>query len=573
MADVTKFDLIEASQIPDFFSMVERCTDSYVFLMDSVSDSLMISENALKEFCLPGTTFPHATSELLKIVDTSDRDRFSKNLKSIAKGTPVRGIEEYKFIDKEKEIVSIRFHGTFLRKKNLKYPLLLGTVEKIDKKSNSDKLTGCATELMLFSDFDTIYKKDGKVSGFILKVDIDNLGDINERYGNDQGDQIIKILYEGCAKSVSKRTAIYRCSDGFYCMNLSEGRASDAQHIYTGLKRQIRESEQKTEYRIIFTVSASTIAFFNDRSCLDDLLKKLEFSMKMAKTRGKNNMSLFNAGEYARHLYRLDLQEQLRISIKNNFKGFELFYQPVIDARKVKIGGERIVDFKVIGSEALLRWSSPGLGRLSADEFIPVLEESGLIIPVGRWVLLTAFKQCRKWNELMPNFRMSVNLSYIQIQKSDIVFDVQMALDRSKVNPDNLVLEITESGYVDNNDLQKLLVAFAKMHIKIDIDDFGTGYSNLRYLQDIHANTLKLDYSFIRKALSGQGKDNKVIEYITKMAHDLDMNVCMEGIESDDDVKKLDSMNPDTYQGFLFGKPVDAVTFMDQNFSKYISEQ
>ena len=333
--------------------------------------------------------------------------------------------------------------------------------------------------------------------------------------------------------------------------------------MYQRLKRDISETEQKIDYDVMFTVSAGIVAFFNDSSLVEDLLKKVNFTLTNAKNRGKNNLTLFNAVEYTRHLRNLDLQGKLRDSIKNGFKGFELNYQPVINARKVYLDkGDSV--FNVIGAEALLRWSCPEYGRVSPEEFIPILEESGLIIPVGRWILLTGFSQCHEWNRVQKDFHMSVNLSYIQVKKSDILTDVQMALERSGVKPENITLELTESGYMDNAaELQELVDKFRAMGLKVDIDDFGTGYSNLRYLQYLKAATLKLDYSFVHKATGGDEGDSKVIKHITQMAHELKMAVCMEGVESEEDIKKLEVYEPDKYQGFYFGRPCTAVQFRE----------
>ncbi len=351
-------------------------------------------------------------------------------------------------------------------------------------------------------------------------------------------------------------------------MNLSGGTGEDAQELYRMLKRCIADVEQQLAYEVVFTVSAGAVAFFGAVPPLDDLVKKLDFSVSQAKKRGKNTLVMFNAVEYAQHLHRIDLQEKLRLAVKDGCRGFELYYQPVIDAHRV-YDDKNAEQNKVIGAEALLRWSCPGLGMLMPDEFIPILEQSSLIIPVGRWILTHAFTQCREWNKIDPSFCMSVNLSYIQIKKNDILTDVQLALEASGVNPENLVLELTESGSIENDtEIQSLLDSFAEMHIKIDIDDFGTGYSNLRYLQDIHANTLKLDYSFVHKATTGNGGEAKVIKYISDMAHDLNMTICLEGVESDDDVKKLKSCEPDKFQGFHFGRPMNAVQFEELNLLK-----
>ena len=202
---------------------------------------------------------------------------------------------------------------------------------------------------------------------------------------------------------------------------------------------------------------------------------------------------------------------------------------------------------------------------LTPDDFVPILERTGMIVAVGRWILRTAFTQCHIWNRIQKDFRISVNLSYVQVKKSDILRDVETALITSSVNPNNIVLELTESGYIDNIDkLHDLIEDFIALGMNIDIDDFGTGYSNLRYLQYLKADTLKLDYSFVQKAIGGNEGDRKIIRHITEMAHELNMDVCMEGVESENDIEKLLEYKPDRFQGYFFGKPCN-----NEDFFKY----
>ncbi len=159
-----------------------------------------------------------------------------------------------------------------------------------------------------------------------------------------------------------------------------------------------------------------------------------------------------------------------------------------------------------------------------------------------------------------------MNISYVQVQRSDILSDIETAKITSGVNPNNITLELTESGYIDNSQaLQELTEAFATRGFNVDIDDFGTGYSNLRYLQYLHASTLKLDYTFVHKATHGNDGDSKVIKHITQMAHELNMKVCMEGVESKDELAKLQDYAPDKFQGFFFGRPMTATHFREHH--------
>lgn len=553
---------VTRAQLEEIVSHLNECTDAYLFIFDLKADTYYISPYALKTFDLPASKFNDAAQMIMRIVYPDDKAMLSTDLEQIRSGSKDIHSLEYRWLNRNGKPVWISCRGKMLWVENDE--LLVGRISVIDEHDKLDLLTGLPTESQLRTDFNVEWAKRQKVSGFLVKIDIDNLGAINEQYGMRTGDKVIALVADCCRKSCKDIANVYKLNgDEILCMNLNGKNATDAQRLYQKLKRHIAEAEQEIEYEVVFTVSAGAVAFFNDVSKLDDLHKKLTYTLVEAKKKGKNNLTMYNAVEYTRHLRDIELQEKLRDSIKDNFRGFELYFQPVVNAKRLYLDKDQTV-YNVIGAEALLRWSCPELGRLSPDDFVPLLEKSGLIIPVGRWILLTAFNQCREWNRLQKDFRMSANLSYIQVKKSDVLTDVQIALTKSGVNPHNITLELTESGYMDSgHELQELLDAFQAMNLNIDIDDFGTGYSNLRYLQYLHANTLKLDYSFVHKATSGDEGDTKVIKHITQMAHELDMAVCMEGIESKADIEKLQQFEPDKFQGFLFGRPVSAVQFRE----------
>ena len=561
-ADMSESISVTRAQLQEVISHLDECTDAYLFIFDLRADTYYISPDALKTFDLPASRFDNASEHILSIVYPDDKAVLATDLEQIRTGGKDLHNLEYRWLNKNAKPIWISCRGKMLWVEDNE--LLVGRISIIDDLDKLDLLTGLPTETQMRTDFNVEWAKRQKVSGFFLKVDVDNLSAINEQYGMRTGDKVVAMVAKCCRKASLDSTSVYKLhSDEILCMNLTGKSAIDAQKLYQRLKRCIAEAEQEIEYEVVFTVSAGAVAFFNDTQKPDDLIKKLNYALVEAKKKGKNNLTMYNAMEYTRHLRAIGLQEKLRESIKDNFRGFELYFQPVVNARDLYLDKDETV-YNVIGAEALLRWSCPELGRLSPDEFVPLLEKSGLIIPVGRWILLTAFNQCREWNLLQEKFRMSVNLSYIQVKKSDVLTDVQIALTKSGVNPHNITLELTESGYMSNDqELQELLDAFKAMKLNIDIDDFGTGYSNLRYLQYLHASTLKLDYTFVRKATSGNEGDTKVIKHITQMAHELNMTVCMEGIESKSDIDKLRQFEPDKFQGFLFGRPMSAAQFRE----------
>ena len=546
--------------------------DDFIFLFNLDNDTLCLSEEVINVLHLPSATFSNATETLINLVHEDDRPLLIKGFERIKAGGESDFIAEYRFPNDRENFVPVIIRGRVLDTDTENH-ILVGMISL--KSSHRDDITGLPLESQMIADYNDLLKENGSLSGFILAVRIEGLERVNENFGLDVGDQIFSLVAKACQSVRDEDTSVYRISGNkIALMNVYGKNAKDAEALYSALKRKVSEIEYDLDYTAVFTISSGVVAFINDSSDLKDLLKKADFSLSMGKRSGKNNLYFFDSVEYTKHINKLYLREKLRDSVKNNFKGFEMYYQPVVDATAVSSGSDKIEGIHVIGAEALLRWSCPEMGLLGADQIVPILEESGLIAPVGRWILIKTFTQCKLWNEYDSKFHMSVNLSFMQFERSDIVLDVQMALEKSGVNPENIILEITESGYIDHLELQKILNEFHEMKIRVDIDDFGTGYSNLRYIQNLHANTLKLDYTFVHKAVLDKdgSSERKVIEYIINMAHDLGMNVCLEGVESESDVAVLAPLKADKYQGYLFGNFVNSIEFLVEN-RKYLFER
>jgi EAL domain-containing protein (putative c-di-GMP-specific phosphodiesterase class I) len=281
-------------------------------------------------------------------------------------------------------------------------------------------------------------------------------------------------------------------------------------------------------------------------------LAQADAAMYQAKRGGPARVEYFNAviGEDNRR--RSQLAHELRAAF--DLGQLSINYQPVFT-----LGGE------VVGMEALLRWRHPELGSVSPVEFIPLLEHSREIVPVGRWVLEEAATQCRVWQEAgTPNLTMSVNVSARQLQDPGFVDDVRRVLQLSGLDPDALVLEITESVLVaDLSRIGAVLQDLRSLGVHLALDDFGTGYSSLLYLKGLPVDRLKVDRSFV-SGLGESGQDVTIIASVVDLAHKLGLRVVAEGVETEAELRAISAMGCDEAQGFLLGRPAPARSFTQE---------
>ncbi len=220
----------------------------------------------------------------------------------------------------------------------------------------------------------------------------------------------------------------------------------------------------------------------------------------------------------------------------------------------------------MFSAETLLRFESEETGEVNPTEFIPLLEESGLIIPVGRFVMHKAMEACSRIRQYIPNFRISVNVSYVQVLKSDILKELVEGEQKYGLAPGSIVVELTESGFLEADDKFMGFCNGLQAHgIPLALDDFGTGYSNFHYLYNVKPSTIKIDRSFTSKALQNAYEYN-LLRHMVDMTHSIELKLCIEGIETEEELNRIREINPDYIQGYFFGKPCDFASF----FKEYV---
>lgn len=527
-------------------SEINQCTNSYNYLINLINGDYVISEAAMDRFGFPSAVGTDYFKINEKMVYPDDVEAINKDIAELMAGVKSVHDMRYRWLSREGEIVWISCRGRVISDSNGRPSLLIGRIAELGNKAEADDTTGLLKDNRFEEYVNELLGRGMRPQGSIIYVGVDDLRSINELYGHKFGNHVIKNVAACIEESCGPEDMLYRTNgDGFlvYFPKLTE--ESEVISTYKSIRHALDNKIEAEEFEAMYTISAGIVLDIKQLESFEQIQQYAEFSLKEAKRLGRNTFFVFSQKEYEDFIHKSFLRKRLHKDIQRNFNNFEVYYQPIVD----------VATYKLCGAEALIRWKDEQGVYVSPAEFIPILEESGHIVPVGRWVLETALRTCSRWVKHVPNFHINVNLSYVQLEKSDIADLIGILLYKSCMPAENLTIEITESGYIETGShFQKFHTKAKSLGCQIAIDDFGTGYSNLRYMNEIEANTLKIDRSFTQKAMENE-YDYKLIRNIVEMAHSMNIKVCIEGIETAEELRRLSALEPDYFQGYYFGRP------------------
>jgi polar amino acid transport system substrate-binding protein len=425
--------------------------------------------------------------------------------------------------------------------------------DKIHEISYYDEITGMPNKLffteMVKSSINNT-KTDNKLLAVVL-VDIDNFMTINDSIGHSHGDDFLKIAGVKMSEVLRDEDFIARIGgDEFGILLPNITKLNDITGIIDRLMGVFNKHWKIEEQEFFITVSIGIAVCPFDGKELGVLVKNADTAMNKAKELGKNNYKFFTKSMNERIIEKLDSEKRLRYAVKSNF--FEVYYQPQIDIKTMEISG----------AEALVRWIDPERGIISPMDFIPLAEETGLINELGRWVLKTACKQIKEWeNKGHKKISIAVNLSTKQLLQQELVSIIKEILDEANLEPSRLEIEITETIAMKNIDTAMyILKDLKKMGIKISLDDFGTGYSSLNYLKILAIDYLKIDKSFITDIQESESQ-GEIAKAVITLAHGVNLEVIAEGVETVEQLEFLRKFNCDKFQGYWYSPPVPAKEF------------
>lgn len=427
--------------------------------------------------------------------------------------------------------------------------------EKIIHQAHFDSLTGLPNRFLAMDRLNLLIEeaKRSEKKLAVLFIDLDDFKKVNDTLGHDIGDELLIQAAEKLRATIRSSDTIGRLGgDEFIVIISNLDQALDIRPIAEKLLERFRDAFSVKNRELLLTTSIGISIYPDDGNQPNELLRNADSAMYFSKNQGRNAYHFFREEMNAGVERRLALEEQMHGALARD--EFLLHYQPVVDIQSGKISG----------AEALLRWNNPKLGSISPDEFIPIAEQTGLIVPIGYFVLNKAMETTRHViDKFEVDFNIAINLSPLQFKDPKLIFRIKTLLSKHRLKGNQLNLEITEGVLLGNQ--QHIEQAFAELkalNIHISMDDFGTGYSSLNYLREYDFHTLKIDRSFIQDFAQDKTAP-ALIDATIAMAHALDVDVVAEGVETKEQLTYLSSRACNYAQGYLFSKPLNEEDFKE----------
>jgi len=499
-------------------------------------------------------------NEFIKIIPENEQQRFIENINNAIANNSHYEFDHHIVCNEEYDCI-VQQHGEPIVNADGKPFGIAGTIQDITEYKQAealiefqtyyDSVTELPNRFYLTEQLDALMQQaeqDNKLLSVIL-FHIDRFHEVNDTLGHRVGDQLLRIIAKQFSHYFSDEAILARFDGATFALVSKEIRSVDESAI---IAQQILDMLSQPyivhEHEVFISCSVGITLHPMEADNKETLLKNADTAMSRARKNGGNQYQFFSAEMNVIAEKRLQLETDLRKALDRD--EFQVYYQPQLDCQNRRI----------IGMEALIRWIHPERGIVSPFDFIPIAEETGLIIPIGEWVMKTAVTQTKQWQTQGYPLRIGVNLSALQFTDNNLITTIEETLNETGLKPEFLDLEVTESIAMHNfESAQATLQQIKKMGVKTSIDDFGTGHSSLSYLQRMPVNTIKIDRAFIKDI--GKSDDGTLAKAIIAMAHSMNLNVIAEGIETEEHYNFLKEHHCDELQGFLFSRPLPADEF------------
>ncbi|MBR0260400.1 MAG: GGDEF and EAL domain-containing protein [Selenomonadaceae bacterium] len=534
------------SRIKTYFDALQNSADEYLFVMDVNTGQVMLSKNFVRDFNFPDSLVEDFASLITPFIWYDDREILESamsELDSVNPGVEIFG--EFRLLNRHGEYGWVSLRMTAGADEFGQPELVAGVIARMDLKLKADHVTGLLNRNAFHVDLMKELNSSPDARGAVVFVGLDNFQLITETYGYEFGDNALKQLAQDITNILPPDIRLYKLDNDMFAFFVSDVYPEEIEIIFSSIQLCMREI-RNIEDTIFCTASGGAAFYPDDADDVINLTRYAEVALEFARQKGKDQVAFFDNEYYDRWRYDIGMQNLMQNSIARGCEDFFLCYQPQVDAKTGKL----------VGAEALLRWYDRDGSVVAPMQFIPLLERSRMIIPVGHWIIENAVTTAKRWREILPNFEISVNISLYQLEEHMFYEFVKDCIERHQIDPSMLVFELTESNKVyDWEFVNKHFQAFHELGIKIAMDDFGMGYANLAFLKNFRCNQIKIDRMFVEDIVNSE-YDRQMVKHVIMMCHAVGMEVVVEGVEDEATYIYLrDVCNADVIQGFYFGYP------------------
>ncbi len=550
---------------------VEGASD-YVYQLDFMNNVCTFSSKALEVLPLDTPTFPDAMNRVLSFIIPEDRHIFLDSFTPFLAGQSDRHVAEYRVMTKQGNIMWISCKGKGLHDEEGRPLMIAGTLlditkqkedqERIEKMLYYDELTGLKNKRRFELDVENKLKNKNEQGSF-LYMNIRKFKLYNELFGHSFGNKVLKEFAYMLNLFFASAEGIYRFSGDEFLVHLSETNREQILSKLVPFQAVLKKTRTIDGHSIYINTHTAVVIYPEDGSTVEELMNNAHQCLYRMTRAEREEISFYTdqIGDSASQQFLIE--NEMRKDIEKNFRHFRVVYQPLV--KLTHSGAEWI------GAEALLRYENPELAGLGQMEMIRTLEYSGLIVPVGRWVISQAIHECSKWNRVSGKGIVHVNIAAQQVSDIALVRHIQDKCAEENIATSKLVLELTETSLLSNFDVATTFCEeLRKMNVGVALDDFGTGYSSFNYLRNLPISQIKIDRGYTRQ-LQNSKYNQTFIAFVHQLSRELDLGLCVEGVETAEEVEILRKMEVTHVQGYYFDRPMEADVFCREFPSKSVN--
>lgn len=523
--------------------------NSYIYVADMKYDISRFSRSACEMFNLKHEYMYHAQDVWGQVVHPEDKKDYNENINAIFSGNALGHDMQYRAKTRDGNYVTVTCRGAVICDEQGNPRYFGGSIRILGERLMQDVLTGLRNQYGFFFDLKNQLHLGHELC--IMMVGVRGFSSINNTFGYYFGNRVIQDLCQRIRLLVGESVDIYHLDGSRFMLISNRHSLEEMSLFYDKLRAQLSSFISIDGRHVILSLGGSLLSVSPKNEDVRTIYSCLTYSFDESKRLRHGDLVFFDNDIDKTKQERLDKISAVRSSIVHNFSGFELFYQPIINADTGKLNA----------AEALIRWSSPKYGLVPPNDFVPVLEQDHLFPQLGDWILRQALNDCAEYVRHDPEFLINVNASYSQFERDDYVQSVISALSQSGVSPKNLCIELTERcRLLDMSLLDKKILELKKYGVKFALDDFGMGYSSVNALRHIKVDIVKIDREFVRD-IEHNKQDLDIIGVVANLASVIGAYLCVEGIETQNMVDLITPYGVKSLQGYLFSKPVPIEQF------------